>query len=133
MRMFIFTGKNNGIDGALDNMVVTHELMHGVSGRLTGGAQNANCLTDLESGGMGEGWSDFLAVVLTRTEKSKRSDSVAIGTYASNSPQGVRSFPYSTDLKVNPHRFQDLNDPANSEVHLIGKEEQYIFHMYKIN
>ncbi|KAJ3296510.1 Fungalysin/Thermolysin Extracellular metalloproteinase 5, partial [Rhizoclosmatium sp. JEL0117] len=60
MRMYVFTP--SGVvarDGALENDIIIHEMGHGLSTRLTGGAATANCLNSLISGGMGEGWSDF--------------------------------------------------------------------------
>src|ERR1700712_4106766 len=39
-------------------------IINSVSNRLTGGPANSNCLTALESGGMGEGWGDFMATAI---------------------------------------------------------------------
>src|SRR5205085_489493 len=48
-------------DGALDNATVAHEWGHYLSNRLIG---NASGLTTNQSRGMGEGWSDFGAMLL---------------------------------------------------------------------
>ncbi|KAJ7235518.1 Fungalysin metallopeptidase-domain-containing protein [Mycena rebaudengoi] len=53
MRLFIHSLPKG--DGALENDVVVHEAMHGVTNRMTGGG-TARCLRAPEAGGMGEGW-----------------------------------------------------------------------------
>lgn len=53
------------LDSAFDNGVVIHEFGHGVSTRLTGGASVNDCLTQAQSMGMGEGWSDWWGMVFT--------------------------------------------------------------------
>ena len=56
-------------DSDLDSGVITHEYGHGVSNRLTGGPHNTACLMNDEQ--MGEGWSDFVALLtLTRPEQA---------------------------------------------------------------
>src|SRR4029077_11229237 len=52
------------IDGELDNTIPTHEYTHGISNRLIGGPQNVTCLQDAEQ--MGEGWSDWYALMITQ-------------------------------------------------------------------
>ena len=52
------------IDGELDNTIPTHEYTHGISNRLIGGPQNVNCLQNNEQ--MGEGWSDWYALMMTK-------------------------------------------------------------------
>jgi hypothetical protein len=47
-------------DGSLDNSIVVHEITHGITERMTGGG-SGRCLQILESGGLGEGWSDTMA------------------------------------------------------------------------
>lgn len=41
-------------DGALENDIVSHEMTHGVTNRMTGGG-TGRCLQTTEAGGMGEG------------------------------------------------------------------------------
>jgi len=84
-------------DSDFDNGVIVHEYGHGVSNRLTGGP-NTNCLGGQEQ--MGEGWSDYLALLLTDTDTDNR----GIGTYVIFEPPtglGIRARPYSTDFGVN--------------------------------
>ncbi|KAL2916696.1 hypothetical protein HK105_203811 [Polyrhizophydium stewartii] len=119
MRMFLFNRVNPQRDGALDNDVVLHELTHGLSNRLTGGPANANCLQTLESGGMGEGWSDMVAMTLEFTAKDKRTTDKPLGVYVTNKAKGIRKFPYSTNIKTNTHTLSDI--PKNREVHAVGE------------
>lgn len=121
MRMFLFDTVAQGRDGALDNDVIVHEFMHGVSNRLTGGSRQANCLKGIISSGMDEGWSDFMALAVSALPSDTRQTSRPLGVYVMNSEKGVRRFPYSTNLQINPHKFSDLADPANSEPHNLGE------------
>lgn len=49
-------------DAALDGQVIFHEYAHGVSSRLVGGGTSTSCLTRIQSGALGEGWSDYFAI-----------------------------------------------------------------------
>ncbi|HUR32072.1 MAG TPA: M36 family metallopeptidase [Saprospiraceae bacterium] len=105
-------------DGSLDNSIVSHEYGHGISTRLTGGPSTSFCLTPgsitgtaEEAYGMGEGWSDFFALAVTAKPGDTGAKKRGIGTYASKESQegrGLRSFPYSTDLSINPHTYDDI-------------------------
>ena len=101
LNMFTFNTSDNQRDASLDTQVAIHELSHGLSNRLTGGPQAANCMDSGEAGGLGEGISDFVAIVLTMPKGKTRDDDIAIGAYAQNSDKGVRSRKYSTSLKRN--------------------------------
>ena len=107
------------VDGDLDNGIVAHEYGHGISNRLTGGPQLADCLNNEEN--MGEGWSDFMSLIATAKIGDKGTDARGIGNFASrggvNSP-GIRSSPYSTDLTVNPNRFDQT---TGAETHRLGE------------
>ena len=96
-------------DGALDNGVVAHEYGHGISRRLTGGPSNTSCLSNAEQ--MGEGWSDWLALMLTIEPGDAGMDLRTIGTWLfGQGPDGpgVRNFPYTTDFNINPHTYNDI-------------------------
>ncbi len=96
-------------DGALDNGVVTFLYFQGVSTRLTGGPTNSGCQTNEETARVG--WSDFAAMIMTIEEGDQGTDSRPFGTwYFGQGPEGsgVREFPYSTDLAINPHTYADL-------------------------
>jgi len=98
-------------DSSFDNGIIVHEYGHGVSTRLTGGPSNSDCLHAAQSGGMGEGWSDWWALVLTADSNDFAEAARAIGGYASGddpSGPGIRNFPYSTDMSINPLTYNDI-------------------------
>ncbi|MDA1087757.1 MAG: M36 family metallopeptidase [Verrucomicrobia bacterium] len=112
-RMQMFLGNNTTPfrDGSLDNLVVIHEYGHGVSTRLTGGPAAAGCLTATQSGGMGEGWSDWWGLVLT----AKPGDTAGLARPVGNwlfgeapSGNGIRSHPYTTNMTLNPLTYEDI-------------------------
>ena len=110
-----------GKDGSLDNGVIAHEYGHGISIRLTGGAGNSGCLGNAEQ--MGEGWSDWFALMLTIEPGDTAEDVRGIGTYASGAPitsQGIRPAAYSTDTAINSLTYDSTNDPSISQPHGIG-------------
>jgi extracellular elastinolytic metalloproteinase len=60
---------------------------------------------------MGEGWSDGVDVYLTRFAKDTRKSDVSVGWYVldkSASGNGIRQYPYSTNMKTNPHKYSDI-------------------------
>ena len=98
-----------GRDSDLDNGVIAHEYTHGISNRLTGGALNSNCLQNQEQ--MGEGWSDFFALVMTQQPEDKGADLRGVGTYVrgqSTTGGGIRPFPYSTDATASPYAYANI-------------------------
>jgi len=105
-------------DGDLDNGIIVHEYGHGISNRLTGGRFAASCLENEEQ--MGEGWSDFFALVMTAQAGDQATDARAMGIFAVGSPSGIRQYPYSTDMTVNLHTFTDLGTPEVSVPHGVG-------------
>ncbi|KAH9268652.1 hypothetical protein BASA83_009286, partial [Batrachochytrium salamandrivorans] len=119
MNMFQFTKTNPRRDGGLENVISIHEYVHGISNRLTGGSATGQCLSTKEAGGMGEGWSDFVALVATAKKQSKDITPISVGSFVTNSARGIRSHPYSTDTKINPLKFSDLQ--RRNEVHDIGE------------
>ncbi len=109
MQMYICGNK----DGDFDNLVIIHEYGHGVSNRLTGGPAAAYCLQNQEQ--MGEGWSDFFGVLLTIEADDIGTDRRAVGTYLFGQGQGgngIRDYPYSTDMNVNPHTYNSIKSVA---------------------
>jgi hypothetical protein len=90
-------------DGDFDAGVITHEYTHGISNRLTGGRIATGCLAGNEQ--MGEGWSDFLALVLTHDKLRPVQRDRGIGPYirfTGVDGPGIRPTRYSTDMTVNP-------------------------------
>jgi len=97
------------IDGSFDNGIIAHEYGHGISNRLTGGGSNTNCLSNTEQ--MGEGWSDWFGMVMTIEPGDVGTTGRGVGTYAisqSTSGGGIRDYPYSTDLTVDPRTYDDI-------------------------
>ncbi|WP_428938380.1 M36 family metallopeptidase [Fontivita pretiosa] len=106
MQMYLFTSPNPDRDGSLDNMIIVHEYGHGISNRLTGGPANANALNATQSGGMGEGWSDWFGLMLTMKSTDTQNAAYPVGTYVLNqnpvTGAGIRRFPYSFNMSINP-------------------------------
>lgn len=102
---------------SLDGLVVAHEYAHGLSNRLTGGPYASGCLSSLQSGGMGEGWSDFVGIIMSIGNAERFRDAVPVGSWLVGG-NGIRQFPYSTDILVNPMTFSDVN--IQSGVHGVG-------------
>ncbi|PHR13091.1 MAG: subtilisin [Aequorivita sp.] len=109
MQMYICGDK----DGDFDNLVILHEYGHGISNRLTGGPNASSCLQNQEQ--MGEGWSDFFGVLLTIETGDLGTDARAVGTYLFGQGQGgggIRDYPYSTDMGVNPQTYDFIKTAA---------------------
>lgn len=101
------------LDGDADAGVMSHEYTHGISNRLTGGPNNVSCLQNKEQ--MGEGWSDYMALMVTTNWKTATvndgPNKRPIGTYVlgqGTDGPGIRYYPYSTDISVNPWTYDSL-------------------------
>ena len=94
-------------DGDLDAEIVIHEYTHGISNRLTGGRFNVGCLQNNEQ--MGEGWSDYIAMVMTIQPGDQAEDIRGLASYSSGNPLGIREAPYSTDFGINDYTYADVN------------------------
>ena len=112
-------------DGSVDQTIVFHEYFHYVSNRLVG---NASGLANNQGGGMGEGWSDFNAMLLQVRQDDTAIPSNAtfngtytIGSYVTSGVPfngavnqgyyfGIRRYPYSTDLTKNPLTFKHITN-----------------------
>src|SRR5262249_4763743 len=98
-----------------------HEYGHGVSTRLTGGPADANSLDNLQSAGMGEGWSDFWALAFTQKAADTANTPRLIADYVVPNA-GVRRQPYSRDLNVHPTPIASFNGGfPNNEAHNVGE------------
>lgn len=107
------TNSNVEIDGSFDNLVIGHEYGHGISIRLTGGSNNSNCLNNSEQ--MGEGWSDWIGLMMTMGPNDVGETGRGIGTYAVGQNTfggGIRAYPYSTDMTVDPRTYLEVNSSA---------------------
>ena len=103
----------------LDNGIIIHENTHGLSNRLTGGRFNTDCLFNGEQ--MGEGWSDFYAIALTVQPGDTPEKRRGVGTYVirqNTDGKGIRAYPYSTDMEINPLTYSDI--VAASVPHGVG-------------
>ncbi len=109
------------LSGSLDNGIVAHEFGHGISTRLTGGP-NVSCLGNAEQ--MGEGWSDFFTLVTSVRAGDRPEMQRGIGTFVERQPNdgaGIRPYPYSTDMLINPVTYEGVADvSAFSQPHGIG-------------
>jgi extracellular elastinolytic metalloproteinase len=108
MNMGLVTATNRHT--AFDSSVVFHEFMHGVTNRLVGGPMNVQALEAPQSGGMGEGWGDYIACTINH--------STVVGSWVVNRPLGIRGFPYDGNF---PDNFGDLGGGRYTEVHNIGE------------
>ncbi|KAH6578962.1 hypothetical protein BASA60_003448 [Batrachochytrium salamandrivorans] len=118
LNLHIFTATEPNRDSALDNTILTHELGHGLSGRLTGGAYEDLCMINLESLGLGEGYSDIIAIIFMAKLKDTRKTKKVIGEYVKECPGGMRRYPYTTDMKVNPLTYKDAI--GETDTHRLG-------------
>ena len=115
------SGSTLFLDGDFDNGIIAHEYGHGLSIRMTGGPSNGGCLGNDEQ--MGEGWSDYVGLMLTMKESDLPGDIRGIGTFAINqsiSGNGIRPAPYSTDFAVNPFTYARSNNSNISVPHGVG-------------
>ncbi len=139
--------KGQDRDGSIDNTVVAHEWGHYVSNRLIG---NGSGLANNQGRSMGEGWSDFFALLMmvqagdtAVAGNGTWGGSYALAGYATFelTPDpyyyGIRRVPYSTDPDRNGLTFKHIADGvalpvgpptafgadgvANSEVHNAGE------------
>ena len=110
------------LDGSFDNSIVSHEYGHGISNRLTGGSSSVNCMNNPEQ--MGEGWSDWIALMLTIEEGDLSTDIRGMSPFASGQSTtgtGIRNAPYTTDFLINNYTYGDSNNASNvSEPHGVG-------------
>ncbi|KAH6585824.1 hypothetical protein BASA50_000985 [Batrachochytrium salamandrivorans] len=119
MNMYRYTRPTPNRNPGLDNTIVLHECAHGISNRLTGGPDTGGCLNTIEAQGMGEGWSDFIAMFFLAKSSDTATTGIVTGTYVTNRPAGSRSHPYTTNMKVNPLKYSDLR--TRIKVHAIGE------------
>ncbi|KAJ1332402.1 hypothetical protein BSLG_010837 [Batrachochytrium salamandrivorans] len=119
MNMYSFTYTTPNRSSGLDSGIAIHEYGHGVSNRLTGGSATGGCLSTAEARGMGEGWSDMMALFVLAKKSDTATTSIPMGTYVEGKPGGTRSHPYTTDMKVNPLTYGDLK--TLREVHAVGE------------
>ena len=123
-------GPNTGPDPdtmtAVSNEIVIHEYGHGVSLRLVGGPSTTTTLSNNQGGGLGEGWSDWHSLMLLQKATDTAITQEVSGDYYLDNTAGVRNFPYSTDMSVNPHTYDSYNGTMpnglpGSQIHNAGE------------
>ena len=98
-------------DGDFDNGIIAHEYGHGISIRLAGGRNISSCLDNKDQ--MGEGWSDWFALMMQLKPGDVPGAKRGIGTFVSSQPidgLGIRDYVYSTDRTLNPMTYINTND-----------------------
>ncbi len=122
MQLYLFNRTSPMRDASLDNTVVVHEYMHGVTNRLTGGPTTTSCLHNIEQAS--EGWSDFLALMLTTNWSQMNTTSGqiprSIGSYVTGNINGIRTLPYSSNKNINSLSYSNLPG-TNGSTHKMGE------------
>lgn len=98
MQQYLFTSPNPDRDSSVDGDVVFHEYGHGISNRLIGNGSTA--LSGIQSGAMGEGWSDYWAITINNDG--------SVGEYVTNNPAGIRRAAYSVPAAAVHDSYADL-------------------------
>jgi hypothetical protein len=128
--MYVFELTDPFRDSSLDNMIIYHELTHGTSSRAVGGPSNVTGLQGLQSGGLGEGWSDFMSLWMTQKPNDRRGDPRPLGNWVLGFPEngpGIRRAVYDSTIGRwgnpntydHPQTFNDF-DPTGHDAGLPG-------------
>ncbi|MGD0501006.1 MAG: M36 family metallopeptidase, partial [Bryobacteraceae bacterium] len=99
------------LDFAYDGQAIFHEYGHGVSNRLVGARVSTSCLDKIQSGAMGEGWSDYFGISYFNNP--------VFGSYETQDfVNGIRRHSY----EAYPYTYEDLgNGLYGYEVHDDGE------------
>jgi hypothetical protein len=98
MQQYLFTAANPDRDSSVDGDVVFHEYGHGISNRLIGNGGTA--LSGIQSGAMGEGWSDYWAITINNDG--------AVGEYSTANPIGIRRAAYTVPANAVHNSYSDV-------------------------
>ncbi len=99
----------SSISSGFDNGVIAHEFGHGIHNRLGGGPASAGCFSNDEQ--MGEGIADYFTLVMTAEAGDTGADARGVGAFLTGGDadgRGIRRFPYSTDMNINPITLDDI-------------------------
>jgi len=128
LELGIFTHPEPDRDSALDAEVVFHECAHGVSSRLIGDGYG---LSTVQSRGMAEGWSDFMALSLLSEPGDDPHGVYAFGGniaawagWSNNYYYGIRRFPYTTDMGKAPQTFADTARRCSNRIRAEGERTE---------
>jgi Zn-dependent metalloprotease len=111
MQQYLFTAPTPDRDSSLDSDVVYHEYGHGISNRLIGDGSTA--LQGIQSGAMGEGWSDYWACTINN-------DGV-MGEYVTlDNTRGIRRAAYTVPAATVHDSYADVC-AGGCEVHNDGE------------
>src|SRR5581483_7276262 len=113
LRAGLFTrstpSRTDDLDSDYDGQIIVHEYAHGVSNRLVGGGTSTTCLDHIQSGALGEGWSDYFAISYFNNP--------VLGAYTSqNATHGLRRQSYEGYTFT----FEDIGN-SGYEVHDDGE------------
>ncbi|HEU4479735.1 MAG TPA: M36 family metallopeptidase [Pyrinomonadaceae bacterium] len=110
MQQYLFTAPSPARDSSIDGDVVFHEYGHGISNRLIGNGSTA--LSGIQSGAMGEGWSDYWAITINGDG--------AVGEYVTNNSNGIRRAAYSVPANAVHDSYADVCS-GGCQVHRDGE------------
>ncbi|MBC7912331.1 MAG: M36 family metallopeptidase [Pyrinomonadaceae bacterium] len=110
MQQYLFTAPNPDRDSSMDGDVVFHEYGHGISNRLIGNGSTA--LQGMQSGAMGEGWSDYWAITINGDG--------AVGEYVMNNAIGIRRAAYAVPANTVHDSYADVG-AGGFQVHRDGE------------
>ena len=106
-------------DSSFDNGIIAHEWGHYAQNRLVG---NASGLVNFQGRAMGEGWSDFHALMFIAKEADASHEGnmewespYAVTTYVRDFYRGIRRAPYTPNMEINPLTFQHITAGAAPE------------------
>jgi Fungalysin metallopeptidase (M36)/Bacterial pre-peptidase C-terminal domain/Fungalysin/Thermolysin Propeptide Motif len=114
LQMGLFTrgtsSRTDDLDSDYEGIVAVHEYGHGVTSRLVGRKTSTSCLDNIQSGALGEGWSDYFSSSLFNNPIQ--------GAYLSQNPGGIRRYSY----EGYPLTYEDIGNGVNGyEVHDDGE------------
>ncbi len=103
MQMYVWSLSSPNRDGDLESDIVWHEYGHGLTWRMIGS------MGGRLSGGIGEGMSDVLAILINEDD--------VMGAWSLNDPGGIRRYPYA----VHPLTYSDVLGLGGSSFHRDGE------------